>query len=104
MTNGAGSGEPWRSPHRRQPQEPALLAGQERVRRLDEPGERGVLRQEADRPLERRHVVVFPDRHVLVQVSDQGLPPPDHPPAGLAEEGEPGLLDELADTAPRGRA
>ena len=71
----------------RQPQEPALLARQERVAGGHEPRERGVLRQEPDRPLEGGHVVVFPERHVLIQVSDQRLPPPDHPPAGLAEEG-----------------
>ena len=47
-----------------------------------------------DGPLEGRHVVVFPDRHMLVEVADQGLPPADHPAPGLAEEAEPGLLDQ----------
>ena len=40
------------------------------------------------------HVVVFPDRHMLVEVADQRGPPPDHPAAGLAKERQPGLFDE----------
>ena len=70
----------------RRPEEPALFAGQQRVAGRDEPGEGGVLRQDADCPLERRHVVVFPDRHVLVQVAHERLPPADHPAARLAEQ------------------
>ena len=72
MTNGAGSGNRGRLGARREPQEPALFPGQERVARLDELGERRVLREVPDGPLERRHVVVFPDRHVLVEVADRG--------------------------------
>ena len=60
----------------------------------DELGEGRVLRQELASPLEGRHVVVFPDRHVLVEVADQGVPPADHPAPRLAEQGEPRLFDE----------
>ena len=71
---------------RGQTQESALLAGQERVACVDEPGKGRVFRQEPDGPLERRHVVVFPDRHMLVEVADQRFPPADQPPAGLTKE------------------
>ncbi len=77
-----------------QPQEPALLTDQERVARGDESGERRIPGQELTSPLEGRHVVVFPDRHLFVEIADHGLPPADHPAAGLAEQGEPGLLDQ----------
>ena len=87
-------GQVGRQGARREPEEPALLAGQERVAGRDEPGEGGVLRQRLNRALEGRHVVVFPDRHVLVQVADEGVPPADHPAAGPAEQRQAGLLDE----------
>ena len=75
-------------------QEPALLTGQERVGAATNRAKAGFFDRNWIGPLEGRHVVIFPDRHVLVKVADQRVPPADHPPAGRAEERKPRLLDQ----------
>jgi hypothetical protein len=78
----------------RQPDKAAFLSCQQRVAGRDKTGKRWVLREKLNRPLECGHVIVFPDRHMLVQVTDQGGPPADHPAAGRAKKGQTCLLDE----------
>src|SRR6202044_1978828 len=59
-----------------------------------EPGKGRVFRQETDGPLESGHIVVFPDRYMLVEVADQRVPPTDQPAAGLPKERQPRLFNE----------
>src|SRR5262249_11445289 len=50
--------------------------------------------QESNGLLERGHIIVFPDRHMLVQVADQRFPPADHPPSGSAKKRQARLCDQ----------
>src|SRR2546426_10096971 len=89
-----GQGRPFREA--RKAEEAALLARKERVAQLHEAAESLLPPQKLDPLLEARHAVELPDRHLLVEVSNERRPPAHHVPSGLAKERQPFFLDELA--------
>ena len=69
-----------------QAEEAVLLAGKQRIAPGDERREFWLAAEDSDGTCESGHVVVFPDRHMLVEIADERLPPSNHPPAGLAKQ------------------